>query len=193
MRRPRFRRAPSSTWTIQEDMVYEAPRSPTQSSLRERDTGFPEPFCGNRNTSLHHPDAKVGEDACITEDDVNVGRALIRHRMSFQVQRERSRSRAGSLGLYDRAFSAIPEEGTFSTLGRLALTSIRGAADPIRPPSRDGESITSSDNSGPNSPTQSHSSGSSSNKEDPRDAVRDPREGRRRRRKSSFMGRLLHR
>lgn len=170
-------------------MVDEAPKSPTQSSLRERDTGFPEPFCGNRNTSLPHPEAKLGEEACITEDDVNVGRALIRHRMSFQVQRERSRS--SSLGLYDRTFNAIPEEGTFSALGRLALTSIRGA-EPIRPVTRDGESVTSSDNSGPNSPTHSHSSGSSSGKVDPRDTARDPREGRRRRRKSSFMSRLLH-
>lgn len=175
-------------------MAYEAPKSPTQRSLRERNTGFPDCFCGNRNTSLPHPEAKLGEEACITEDDVNVGRALVRHRMSFQVQRERSRGRAPSLSLYDRTFNAIPEDGTFSTLGRLALTSMRGT-ESTRPTAKDGDSVSSSDDSGPNSPAHSHSSDSSSgNKEDPRDAVRDPRDGRRRhRRRSSLLGRLLRR
>ncbi|KAK0739884.1 hypothetical protein B0T21DRAFT_150063 [Apiosordaria backusii] len=189
MRRPRFRKSPSTSFsTISEDMVT-PPRSPSQMSTRIRDTGFPDTFCGNRNTSLPHPEAKIGPDACITEDDVNVGRALIRHRMSFQVQTERPYGR--SLSLYDCAVSGSSDEGALTTLSRMALGSIRPSAEQpttIRPASRDGHSVTSSDGTGtpPDSPTHQA-------KQDPRDAARDPRDGRRRRRKSSLIGRLLHR
>lgn len=165
------------------------PRSPSQTSTRIRDTGFPDTFCGNRNTTLPHPDAKIGPDACITEDDVNVGRALIRHRMSFQVQTERPYGR--SLSLYDRKVSGSSDEGALATLGRMALGSIRPSAEQpagIRPTSRDGHSVTTSDGTGspPHSPTRQV-------KQDPRDAARDPRDGRRHRRRSSLINRLLHR
>ncbi|KAK0635754.1 hypothetical protein B0T17DRAFT_503259 [Bombardia bombarda] len=60
--------------------------SPTSSSFRHRDTGFPEGFCGHRNTSLPHPDAIP--DATITEDDINVRHARARHRMSFQANKD---------------------------------------------------------------------------------------------------------
>ncbi|KAK4204352.1 hypothetical protein QBC40DRAFT_105643 [Triangularia verruculosa] len=189
MRRPRFRKSPSTSFsTISEDMVT-PPRSPSQMSTRNRDTGFPDAFCGNRNTSLPHPEAKIGPDAWITEDDVNVGRALIRHRMSFQVQTERPYGR--SLNLYDRKVSGSSDEGGLTALGRMALGSIRPIAEQpavIRPTSRDGHSVTSSDGTGtpPDSPTRQ-------TKEDPRDATKDPREGRRRRRRSSLINRLLHR
>ncbi|KAK4646473.1 hypothetical protein QC761_210800 [Podospora bellae-mahoneyi] len=189
MRRPRFRKSPSTSFsTISEDMAT-PPRSPSQTSTRIRDTGFPDTFCGNRNTTLPHPDAKIGPDACITEDDVNVGRALIRHRMSFQVQTERPYGR--SLSRYDRKVSGSSDEGALATLGRMALGSIRPSAEQpagIRPTSRDGHSVTTSDGTGspPHSPTRQV-------KQDPRDAARDPRDGRRHRRRSSLINRLLHR
>ncbi|KAK0670473.1 hypothetical protein QBC41DRAFT_221644 [Cercophora samala] len=189
MRRPRFRKSPSTSFsTIPEDMVT-PPRSPSQMSARTRDTGFPDTFCGNRNTTLPHPDAKIGPDACITEDDVNVGRALIRHRMTFQVQTERPYGR--SLSLYDRKVSGSSDEGALTTLGRMALGSIRPTAEQpavIRPASRDGHSVTSSDGTGspPDSPTRQA-------KQDPRDSAKDPRDGRRHRRRSSLINRLLHR
>ncbi|KAK3995056.1 hypothetical protein QBC44DRAFT_305669 [Cladorrhinum sp. PSN332] len=191
MRRPRFgnSRSPSPKSSIPGDMAT-PPQSPRQMSIRDRDTGFPEPFCGNRNTSLPHPDAKIGAEACITEDDVNVTRALLRHRMSFQVQTERRGSR--SLSLHGRSLSGTPEEGTFSGLGRFAITSIREGIEP-RPTSTGDVSVhTFSDFSDGNS-SRSPDSPTQPAKVDPRDEVRDPRDGRRRRRKSSFIGRLLHR
>ncbi|TLD30356.1 hypothetical protein PspLS_02613 [Pyricularia sp. CBS 133598] len=58
------------------------PQSPSVTkpigSLRRRDTGFPEPFCGQRNTTLPHPDAIVSPDACITADDISVSKARTR-------------------------------------------------------------------------------------------------------------------
>ncbi|KAL8410019.1 hypothetical protein RB594_008205 [Gaeumannomyces avenae] len=82
-RSPRSRRPTLESWPSCETMPS-IPESPsTVSTRREWDTGFPEPFCGNGNTTLRHPDAKVGTDACITADDIPVSRALNRDRKSF--------------------------------------------------------------------------------------------------------------
>lgn len=170
------------------------PPSPTQVSLRNRDTGFPEPFCGSRNTSLPHPEANLNPDACITEDDVNPTRALMRHRMSFmnqQEQQERERKLTGS-----------SEDGTLSAFSRLAISSLRNGDLPrlaegidafLSSNNKDGDSIVSSDgmsSQDPESPTLlgrpfDHP------KEDPRDGARDPRDDRHR--KGGFMNRLMHR
>lgn len=50
MRRPRFRRTASLRLNKPEYMVSieSIPESPTQMSLRSRDTGFPEAFCGSK-------------------------------------------------------------------------------------------------------------------------------------------------
>jgi hypothetical protein len=48
-----------------------------------RDTGFPEPFNGQRNTTLPHPDANLSPNATISQDDVAVARVLSRTRNSF--------------------------------------------------------------------------------------------------------------
>ncbi|KAK4224868.1 hypothetical protein QBC38DRAFT_446062 [Podospora fimiseda] len=192
MRRPRRfgnSRSPSQKWTIPGDMAS-PPQSPRQSSIRDRDTGFPEPFCGSRNTSLPHPDAKIGPDACIGEDDVNVTRALLRHRMSFQVQTERRGSR--SLSLHGRSLSGSSDEGTFSSLGRFAITSIREGVEP-RSTSKEEGSVHSFSGFSDGNSSRSPDSPTQPAKVDPRDEVRDPRDGRRRRRKGSFIGRLLHR
>ncbi|CAM1500655.1 Fc.00g098170.m01.CDS01 [Cosmosporella sp. VM-42] len=59
--------------------------SPTSTKLRRepRDTGFPEPFNGDRNTTLPHPDADLSPNACICQEDIDPDRALRRHRRSF--------------------------------------------------------------------------------------------------------------
>ncbi|WYZ41762.1 hypothetical protein EsH8_V_000657 [Colletotrichum jinshuiense] len=61
-----------------------APRSPsTKSQASLRDTGFPEPFNGERNTTLPHPDANLSPDAVISQDDISSNRVMARTRRSF--------------------------------------------------------------------------------------------------------------
>ncbi|KAK4451904.1 hypothetical protein QBC34DRAFT_377877 [Podospora aff. communis PSN243] len=146
--------------------------SPSQLSLRERDTGFPEYF-HDRTTSLPHPDANLSPDACLTEDDINISRAEIRHRMSILVGRDRSRAlTAGSIPnspqeaeeLFCNSPVLMNETSNLSTIGRLAFTSLHGAeltkqlgSDEPRS-SKDGHSFASTTgSSGENSPTHSHS------------------------------------
>ncbi|EOO02607.1 hypothetical protein UCRPA7_1901 [Phaeoacremonium minimum UCRPA7] len=54
-----------------------------------RDTGFPEPFCGNRNTTLPHPDADLSPNASISADDISITRVLSRQRRSFLSSRNK--------------------------------------------------------------------------------------------------------
>jgi len=164
-------------------------------SLRNRDTGFPESFCGSRNTSLPHPEANLSPDACITEEDVNPARALLRYRMSFMAQQELD-SRSSTFS--DRKLSGSFEEGTLSALGRLAINSLRTGELPRLDgllSSKDPDSVESSDSSSrdPDSPLRNGKEFDHP-KVDPRDSARDPREHRRRRSsRSSFMSRLMHR
>ncbi|KAM7186098.1 hypothetical protein V8F33_012010 [Rhypophila sp. PSN 637] len=179
MRRPiGFRKAPpaSAGWSMIEqiaDVNFNTPRSPTRtnmkgsrmtsgatsptsttssarSSLSKRDTGFPEGFCGNRNTSLPHPNANLSPDACITEDDIAITRALARHRMSFIAQKEKQHrlnnqhngalnrgmalnaieekeSKSSTTSSSKGGFLAGGRDPSFSTVGRLALSSLHGA------------------------------------------------------------------
>ncbi|KAK3308106.1 uncharacterized protein B0T15DRAFT_508615 [Chaetomium strumarium] len=197
MRRPRFRRTSSSrtpSWRSSEpDYVMPAAPSPTQMSFRNRDTGFPEPFCGCRNTSLPHPEANLSPDACITEEDVNPARALIRYRMTFKA---RQGFRDGSPNRRDRRPSYSSEEGTFAALGRFAINSLRTAEipgfDAFLSSSKDEESIIeSSDGMSSKSPDSPLQPGKEYGQAfDPRDATRDRRRGRRR---GSFISRLVPR
>jgi len=158
-------------------------------SVRYRDTGFPEPFCGTRNTSLPHPDAKIGPDAFITEDDVNVTRALLRHRMTFKDQAHQQ-SRFPSL--HGRSLSEVSDGGAFSRPDRFAVTPIREGVE-SRPTTKEDHSVHSFSDSSDGNSSRAPDSPSHGFREDPRDAVRDARGGKRRRRRSSFFGRLLHR
>ncbi|KAK4127581.1 hypothetical protein N657DRAFT_641588 [Parathielavia appendiculata] len=168
------------------------PQSPTQMSLRHRDTGFPESFCGSRNTTLPHPEANLSPDACITEEDVNPARALIRYRMSFMTQQSGSRSSTFS----DQTFNGSVEEGTLSALGRLAINSLRTGELPSLDGcllSKDADIYESSDGMSSRDPESPLRNGKEFDqaKTLPRDAVRGRRGHRRHR--SSFMSRLIHR
>lgn len=199
MRRPTFRRSPSTSLGKPE---YMAPitRSPTQMSFREWDTGFPEPFCGSkysktagfvaiyspfpdRNTTLRHPDAKP--DACITQEDVDPKRALLRNHHTYIARQGREGGKSSQA--HGRQLSASSDEGAISAIGRLAINSLRSAERPMSPWSKDADSIVSSDglsSSSPDSPTRlakelgHHKAGS-------RDGGR--------RRGNSFISRLMHR
>ena len=80
-------------------MISVPPRSPTLSnrSSRDYDTGFPEPFCGNGNTTLRHPDANTSPDACISSDDIAVEHVYIRSRRSFLHKNKRTTLSHGKL------------------------------------------------------------------------------------------------
>ncbi|KAK1980928.1 hypothetical protein LZ30DRAFT_593784 [Colletotrichum cereale] len=68
-----------------------APRSPsTKSQASLRDTGFPEPFNGERNTTLPHPDANLSPDAVISQDDISGQRVMARTRRSFLQKHRRT-------------------------------------------------------------------------------------------------------
>ncbi|KAL2196275.1 hypothetical protein P885DRAFT_78614 [Corynascus similis CBS 632.67] len=192
MRRPKFRRAPTSRYSIPEYMMPPIPQSPTQMSLRQRDTGFPESFCGSRNTTLPHPEAHIGPDACITQDDVNPARALVRHRMTFMAQLE-SNSRASTFD--DQKSGGSSEEGTLSAFGRLAINSLRAAELPRLDAflsSKDGDGVESSDGTSSRDPDSPVHRGSEFGhlETGTQDAARGSRH---RRRRSSFMSRLMHR
>ena len=69
-----------------------------------RDTGFPEPFCGNRNTTLPHPEANLSPDACISADDISVSRVMHRSRRSFLSKHNK---RTTSHGVITREMEAM--------------------------------------------------------------------------------------
>ncbi|TQN65444.1 hypothetical protein CSHISOI_09983 [Colletotrichum shisoi] len=67
------------------------PRSPsTKSQASLRDTGFPEPFNGERNTTLPHPDANLSPNAVISQEDISGSRVLARTRRSFLHKHKRT-------------------------------------------------------------------------------------------------------
>lgn len=110
--------------------------------------------------------------------------------MSFMAQQEveHRSSLAQKLG-------GAPDEGALTAFSRLAMNSLRAAELPGLDaflPSKDGDSIKSSDGGSSSDPDSPRHLGREFDhpKIDPRDAVRDPREGRRR---GSFMRRLVHR
>jgi hypothetical protein len=108
--------------------------------------------------------------------------------MSFMAQQE----------LDSRSSTFNDQEGTLSTLGRLAMNSLRTGELPRLDgllSSKDADSVESSDSSSrdPDSPLRNGKEFDHP-KVDPRDPVRDPREHRRRRSsRSGFMSRLMHR
>ncbi|TDZ26246.1 hypothetical protein C8034_v010727 [Colletotrichum sidae] len=92
-----------------------SPQSPstksTRSSTSFRDTGFPEPFNGDRNTTLPHPDADLSPNAVISQDDLNSNRAMARTRRSF-LQKHR---RTISHGVITPQMAAMYSQATDST------------------------------------------------------------------------------
>ncbi|ESA42640.1 hypothetical protein GE21DRAFT_8081 [Neurospora crassa] len=79
--RHRFSRQRVSSSSTIDDMSSLRPCSSTSS--RGRDTGFPEPFNGDRNTTLPHPEANLSPNATLGEEDISTERALMRARNSF--------------------------------------------------------------------------------------------------------------
>ncbi|KAK4114481.1 hypothetical protein N656DRAFT_796134 [Canariomyces notabilis] len=118
-------------------MAY-LPRSPTPLSFRSSPSGFPESICGNRNTSRRHPEARVGPDACITQEDVDPGLALLRYRKSIQAQWEREGP--SSSAAHDRQLSTSSTEGALAASCRgAAISGFRSSKDTYSTASSDGD------------------------------------------------------
>ncbi|KAM0287195.1 hypothetical protein ACHAQH_000509 [Verticillium albo-atrum] len=64
--------------------MHTARASASSKPRRQHDTGFPEPFNGNSNTTLPHPEADLSPGAVISQDDLTAGkigkRRSLRHR-----------------------------------------------------------------------------------------------------------------
>ncbi|KAL1875922.1 hypothetical protein VTK73DRAFT_9706 [Phialemonium thermophilum] len=137
MRRLRTKR--HSSWSSCE-VMGSLPEDPTTTSRpRRRDTGFPEPFCGNRNTTLPHPDAIVAPDASITADDIAVQRVLSRQRRSFLVKHKRTISHGLITPEMNRVDSAVSLESNAEPPSSLA----RNESVRTRHPKGSGESVSS--------------------------------------------------
>lgn len=107
-----------------------APHIPSKAGrARSRDTGFPDNFCGIGNTSLPHPDAKIGADACITSDDIDVHKTLNRHRRSFLIKHKRALSYGTILPSADRMYSDLAVHPEMDGLDEIALSNSRSSKD----------------------------------------------------------------
>ncbi|PKS07557.1 hypothetical protein jhhlp_006161 [Lomentospora prolificans] len=88
-----------------------SPASTTSSAKFRRDTGFPEPFCGDRNTTLPHPEANLSPDATLEADDIDPSKALRRSRRSFLAKNKYRKTLAhGKISPASYADSALSHE-----------------------------------------------------------------------------------
>ncbi|KAK2019131.1 hypothetical protein LZ32DRAFT_653293 [Colletotrichum eremochloae] len=142
-----------------------APRSPsTKSQASLRDTGFPEPFNGERNTTLPHPDANLSPDAVISQDDINGQRVTARTRRSFLQKHRRTISHGvitpQMAALYSQEVLVESEAEVIFEADRPSNASHFSL--PVgRPHSKDGAESIISHNGGDLSPVLSAQSGSS--------------------------------
>lgn len=115
----------------------------TKPRREPRDTGFPEPLNNLRNTTLPHPDADFSPNACLTQEDIDPDRALMRTRRSFLRKKRRTlnhgRITPASEALYS-AYSLVQSDvGDHDSLQTTnpSLVSVRPTTPSIRI-SRDG-------------------------------------------------------
>jgi hypothetical protein len=104
-----------------------------------RDTGFPEPLNNLRNTTLPHPDADLSPNACLTQEDIDPDRALMRTRRSFLRKKRRTlnhgRITPASEALYS-AYSLVQSDvgdhDSLRTNTNPSLVSVRPTTPSIR-------------------------------------------------------------
>ncbi|KAH8785598.1 hypothetical protein F5883DRAFT_515185 [Diaporthe sp. PMI_573] len=132
------------------------PHSDTSSRPRSRETGFPEPFCGSRNTTLPHPDADTSPNACISQDDISISRVESRQRRSFRAKHKRTISHGLITPEMEQMYSMVAvtsdseSSPTREDLERLpTIPGTPAVGHMARPPSKDGGiSITSASTGG---------------------------------------------
>jgi len=52
--------------------IHEPPSGAKERKVLVRDTGFPEPLCSDRNTTLPHPEADTSQNACIEAPKIDL-------------------------------------------------------------------------------------------------------------------------
>ncbi|KAL1864868.1 hypothetical protein Daus18300_007435 [Diaporthe australafricana] len=134
------------------------PHSDTSSRPPSRQTGFPEPFCGSRNTTLPHPDADTSPNASISQDDIAISRVESRQRRSFRAKNKRTISHGLITPEMEQMYSDLvavtsdsessPTREDLERLPTIPGTPAMGHL--ARPPSKDGaislESTSTGDN-----------------------------------------------
>ncbi|KAJ6786682.1 hypothetical protein PWT90_09728 [Aphanocladium album] len=78
-----------------------------RTTRQPRDTGFPEPFHLERNTTLPHPDADLSPNACIGQDDVHADFVMKRSSLSF-LHRSKKHKKTVSHGVVPSHLAATP-------------------------------------------------------------------------------------
>jgi hypothetical protein len=176
------------------------PPSPSRLRPRSRDTGFPSSFDGRksspnllpipsysqiieRNTTLPHPDADLSPNASISADDIAIGRVISRQRRSFMAKHKRTVSHGMITPEMERTHS-----------GNLVL--LREENEPpmsavdskqTRSSNHDGASLASSNDSGVHLQADGSDTSPTSDR-----SFEGPAHAHKRRR-SSFLKRLMHR
>ncbi|POS73002.1 hypothetical protein DHEL01_v208599 [Diaporthe helianthi] len=139
------------------------PHSDTSSRPRSRETGFPEPFCGSRNTTLPHPDADTSPNACISQDDVSISRVESRQRRSFRAKHKRTISHGLITPEMEQMYSMVAvtsdseSASTREDLERLpTIPGTPAVGHMARPPSKDGGISIASTSTGDNRKSMDH-------------------------------------
>jgi len=105
--------------------AIQEPPSPSR-SVSGRNTGFPEPFNTDRNTTLAHPDADTSPNATLEAPDIALSKTNSRHSL-FRHGRHHSHGKNGGhvveslekSGLYDNIIYA---DGTKDEKGAMNIT-----------------------------------------------------------------------
>lgn len=92
----------------------EPPQSPT-TSVRNHNTGFPEPFNEARNTTMRHPDADTSKNACLEAQDIPTSRRHSRHRSFFGRRHSHEKDPYENIGFTDAARENGSGPGTASS------------------------------------------------------------------------------
>ncbi|KAM0333177.1 hypothetical protein ACHAQA_001837 [Verticillium albo-atrum] len=153
------------------DMHTTRPSSSSK-SMRQHDTGFPEPFNGISNTTLPHPEADLSPGAVISQDDFTTGK--VGKRRSLRHKHKRTISHGRITPQMEAKYNIDPlleedEDAAESTLGGTDGIRSRSSSSihPMAPvmsistgrpsTSRDGDSVFSH-GAGDSSPTTSENS-----------------------------------
>ncbi|CAI4215113.1 unnamed protein product [Parascedosporium putredinis] len=98
-----------------------SPASTTSSAKFRRDTGFPEPFCGDRNTTLPHPEANLSPDATLEAGDIDASRTLHRTKRSFLAKKQKHRNALAYGKIVPTAYDdhALSHDSDLDTTGGL--------------------------------------------------------------------------
>jgi hypothetical protein len=197
-----------SSWSSCETMGSLPPPSPSRLRPRSRDTGFPSSFDGRksspnllpipsysqiieRNTTLPHPDADLSPNASISADDIAIGRVISRQRRSFMAKHKRTVSHGMITPEMERTHSdnlVLLREENEPPMS--AVDSKR--SQQTRSSNHDGASLASSNDSGGHLQADGSDTSPTSDRSFEGPAHGTGLHGHKRRR-SSFLKRLMHR